>query len=112
MTGSIYAPVVIAIVVSIVLAGWIAAVFHANAHPRHRAKGQLKTTVRGGAFMAEHGGRQLMPIPEDWTQDIPAQRAATGAETYRAPADAGDSAAADLSEAEADTSPLASQRPR
>ena len=50
MIGSTFAPVVIAIVVSIALAVWISAVYYANAHPRHRPKRDIKTEVAGGAL--------------------------------------------------------------
>jgi hypothetical protein len=115
MIGSTYAPVVIAIVVSIALAGWISAVYYANAHPRHRPKRDIKTEVAGGAFRAEHGGRQLMPIPGEGVHDIPAQRAATASDTYRVGEDlysGGQGPADDLSDADAETRPLAGHPPR
>lgn len=76
MSGSTLAVIVIPIVVAIVLAGWISAVFHANAHPIRKHPGQgARTDVAGGTFRAVEGGRQLMPIPER-PVDVPAPRAA------------------------------------
>jgi hypothetical protein len=75
MTGSTLAVVVIPIVVAIVLAGWISAVFYANAHPRRKHPHAARNDVAGGTFRAVEGGRQLMPIPER-PVDVPGPRSA------------------------------------
>ncbi|MGO8961201.1 MAG: hypothetical protein ACLQFR_28100 [Streptosporangiaceae bacterium] len=76
--------IVMPIVIAIVLATWIAAVFYANAHPRKPHAYHARTDVSGGTFQAVEGGRQLMPIPER-PVDVPAQRAAAEG-TYPEPA--------------------------
>lgn len=68
------------IVIALVLAGWISAVFYANAHPRKPHAHRARNDVAGGTFQAVEGGRQLMPIPER-PVDVPAPRSAA-AETY------------------------------
>jgi hypothetical protein len=91
MAGSLLAQWVIPIVVAFALFGWIGAVLHANAHPQYKHHSRLpRYEVTGGAFEANDGGRQLMPIPggrpmadrpghEDsaGSAGIPAQRAAS-----------------------------------
>jgi hypothetical protein len=88
MSGSTAAVIVIPIVVAIVLFGWLTAVLRADTHPRYRHRSRLpKYEVTGGAFEANDGGRQVMPIPGsrpmidrpgyDASDAIPAQR--TGA---------------------------------
>ena len=67
--------IVMPIVIAIVLAGWISAVFYANAHPRRPHPYRARTDVAGGTFQAVEGGRQLMPIPER-PVDVPAPRSA------------------------------------
>lgn len=76
MSNSDLAAVVTPIVMAIVLAGWIAAIFHADAHPRygHRGSGP-RTEVAGGAFRAL-GGRQVMPHPDAGPASVPAPRSA------------------------------------
>src|SRR5580658_2427295 len=106
MSGSTAAVIVIPIVVAIVLFGWLAAVLRADTHPRYRHRGRLpKYEVTGGAFQANDGGRQVMPIPGgrpmidrpgyDASGTVPAQRtgssAASGA-TVPAQAGAGQQA--------------------
>ncbi len=93
--------VVIPIVVAIVLAGWLAAVFYANAHPLRRHPHAARNDVAGGTFRAVEGGRQLMPIPER-PVDVPGPRSA---------AEEGSPAPADTS-AEEVTRPLAGLPPR
>jgi hypothetical protein len=64
MTVSIASGWIIAIVVAVVLFGWLGAVLWANAHPGWKHQSKLpKYEVTGGAFQALDGGRQLMPIP-------------------------------------------------
>jgi hypothetical protein len=64
MTVSITSGWIIAIVVALVLFGWIAAMLWADAHPGWKHQTKLpKYEVTGGAFQALDGGRQLMPIP-------------------------------------------------
>lgn len=87
MSGSLSAIIAIPIVVVIALFTWIAAVLYANRHPRwaHHVAQQvqpLRTEVRGGAFEAVEGGRQLMPIPERRPAGVPGPRTAAGTETY------------------------------
>jgi hypothetical protein len=91
MTGSLLAQWVIPIVVAFALFSWIFAVLHANAHPQYKHHSRLpRYEVTGGAFEANDGGRQLMPIHggrpladrpdhEDSAASagIPAQRSAT-----------------------------------
>jgi hypothetical protein len=103
--AAIFTPVV----AFLTLAGWIIAVYYANAHPRSRPKRGIKTEVSGGAFRAAHGGRQLMPIPGNWTQDVPPQRGATASETYHVPDVV---STEERSQAEAETGPLAGLPPR
>ncbi len=63
MPGSILSQWVIPIVVACALFGWISAVLYADAHPRHKHHSRLpRYEVTGGAFEANDGGRQLMPI--------------------------------------------------
>ncbi len=78
--------IVMPIVIAIALAGWISAVFYANAHPRKAHADHSRTDVAGGTFQAVEGGRQLMPIPER-PVDVPAPRSAAG-EAYPAPSGA------------------------
>jgi hypothetical protein len=114
LSNSDLAAIFTPIVVAITLTGWISAVYYANAHPRHRPKRPIKTEVSGGAFHGR-GGRQLMPIPGDWTQDVPAPRGATASESYRVPEEEPSAAtqpADDISSAEAETRPLAGHPPR
>ena len=80
MSGSHLSLIVMPIVIAIVLAGWISAVFYANAHPRRPHAYRARTDVAGGTFQAIEGGRQLMPIPER-PVDVPAPRSAAE-ETY------------------------------
>jgi hypothetical protein len=75
MSGSHLSVIVMPIVISICLAGWISAVFYANAHPHKHHPHRSRTDVTGGTFQAVEGGRQLMPIPER-PVDVPAQRPA------------------------------------
>jgi hypothetical protein len=87
MAGSLSAIITIPIVVAIALFSWIFAVLWANRHPRwaHHVAQEvqpLQTEVRGGAFQAVEGGRQLMPIPERLPAGVPGQRAAAATETY------------------------------
>jgi hypothetical protein len=86
MAGSLAAIITIPIVVAIALFSWIFAVLWANRHPRwahHEAQGQqLQTEVRGGAFQAVEGGRQLMPIPERRPAGVPGPRSAVATESY------------------------------
>jgi hypothetical protein len=61
MTGSTLSLIVIPIVVVITLAGWIGAIFYAQAHPgKQRPAGPGRYTVSGGVFVAS-GGHQVMP---------------------------------------------------
>jgi hypothetical protein len=88
MAGSLAAIITIPIVVAIALFTWIAAVLYANRHPRwahHEAQQAqpLATEVRGGAFRAVEGGRQLMPIPERRPAGVPGPRTAVATETYQ-----------------------------
>jgi hypothetical protein len=97
MSGPLLAAVFTPIVVAVLIAGWISAVFYANAHPRwkHQAR-PPRNEVSGGAFQAIDGGRQLMPHyletvepgPPVYPQSagVPAQRSASGA-PQREPAD-------------------------
>ena len=80
MSGSHLSLIVMPIVIAIVLAGWISAVFYANAHPRKPHAYRARSDVAGGTFRAVEGGRQLMPIPER-PVDVPAPRSAAD-ETY------------------------------
>jgi hypothetical protein len=87
MSGSLSAIITIPIVVAIALFSWIFAVLWANRHPRwaHHVAQEvqpLQTEVRGGAFQAVEGGRQLMPIPERRPAGVPGPRTAVGTETY------------------------------
>jgi len=87
MSGSLTAIITIPIVVAIALFSWIFAVLWANRHPRwahHEAQQAqpLQTEVRGGAFQAVEGGRQLMPIPERLPAGVPGPRPAVATETY------------------------------
>jgi hypothetical protein len=75
MSGSHLSLIVMPIVIALCLAGWIAAVFYANAHPRRPHQSRSRTDVAGGTFQAVEGGRQLMPIPER-PVDVPAPRSA------------------------------------
>jgi hypothetical protein len=84
MSNNVLTEIFTPIVVAILLIVWIGGVFRANAHPGWGRRRDIKTEVSGGAFKAVHGGRQLMPIPGNWSQDVPAQRGATGSETYQA----------------------------
>jgi hypothetical protein len=86
MSNNVLTEIFTPIVVAILLIVWIGGVFRANAHPGWGRRRDIKTEVSGGAFKAVHGGRQLMPIPGNWSQDVPAQRGATGSETYQADA--------------------------
>jgi hypothetical protein len=64
MPGSILSQWVIPIVVVVALFSWLGAVLSANAHPRYKHHSTLpRYEVTGGAFEANDGGRQLMPIP-------------------------------------------------
>lgn len=118
MSNNVLAAIFTPIVVAIALTGWISAVYYANAHPqRRRRKEDIKTEVAGGAFRALHGGRQLMPIPGDWTQDIPAPRGATASESYDESQDwhqaqPAEDAASDLRSADDETRPMAGLPPR
>ncbi len=99
MSGSILAQWVIPIVVAFALFGWLAAVLHANAHPQYKHHSRLpRYEVTGGAFEANDGGRQLMPIPGErptadrpgYTESaasaqIPAQRTASASASAAAP---------------------------
>jgi hypothetical protein len=87
MSGSHASLIVMPIVIAIALFSWIALVLWANAHPeRGRHRVDMKTEVRGGAFEAVEGGRQLMPIPQDRPYGVPAPRRAATGESYRVPA--------------------------
>jgi hypothetical protein len=99
MTGSLLAQWVIPIVVAFALFTWVGAVLHANAHPQYKHHSKLpRYEVTGGAFEANDGGRQLMPIPggrpmadrpdhEDsaTSTGIPAQRTASSTASTAAP---------------------------
>jgi hypothetical protein len=64
MSGSHLAQWLIPIVVAVALFSWLSAVLYANAHPRYKHQSKLpRYEVTGGAFEANDGGRQLMPIP-------------------------------------------------
>ena len=89
MPGSILAQWVIPIVVFFALFSWLALVLHANAHPQYKHHSRPpRYEVTGGAFEANDGGRQLMPIHGERpmadrpgyaasaSAGIPAQRAA------------------------------------
>jgi hypothetical protein len=95
MTVSITSGWIIAIVVALVLFGWIGAVLWADAHPGWKHQSKLpKYEVTGGAFQALDGGRQLMPIPGERpaaTEEeaarsggVPGQRAASDEDLGRA----------------------------
>jgi hypothetical protein len=82
------------IVIAIALFSWVAAVLRADTHPQYKHHSRLpRYEVTGGAFQANDGGRQLMPIPggrpmsdrpgNAATAGIPAQRTATSAEEGR-----------------------------
>jgi hypothetical protein len=91
MSGSILAQWVIPIVIAVALFSWISAVLHANAHPQYKHHSKTpRYEVTGGAFEANDGGRQLMPIPggrpladrpgyaaSATSAEIPAQRTAS-----------------------------------
>jgi hypothetical protein len=63
MPGSILSQWVIPIVVACALFSWVGAVLYADAHPRYKHHAKLpRYEVTGGAFEANDGGRQLMPI--------------------------------------------------
>jgi hypothetical protein len=93
MTVSLAAGWVIAIVIVIALFSWLAAVLRADTHPGWKHQSKLpKYEVTGGAFQAQEGGRQLMPIPgerpvpteeELARSGVPAQRAAAEEELAR-----------------------------
>jgi hypothetical protein len=83
MSNNVLTAIFTPIVVAILLIVWIGGVFWANRHPSWGRRRDIKTEVSGGAFKAVHGGRQLMPIPGNWSQDVPGQRAAAGSETYQ-----------------------------
>jgi hypothetical protein len=52
------------IVAAITLALWIAGIYYADFHPTHKHGGEkLRREVMGGAFEANAGLRQMMPIP-------------------------------------------------
>jgi hypothetical protein len=99
MTGSLLAQWVIPIVVAFALFSWLFAVLHANAHPQYKHHSRLpRYEVTGGAFEANDGGRQLMPIHggrpladrpghEDSAASagIPAQRSASSTASASAP---------------------------
>ncbi len=87
MSGSLAAVITIPIVTAFALFSWLFAVLWANRHPRWGHQQALPTEVRGGAFQAVEGGRQLMPIPERRPADVPGPRAATASEMYQ-PSDA------------------------
>jgi hypothetical protein len=106
MTVSILSGWIIAIVVAVVLFGWVGAVLWANAHPGWKHQSKLpKYEVTGGAFQAVDGGRQLMPIPgerpapteEELARSggVPGQRAATEEDVARARGVPGQRAAAE-----------------
>jgi hypothetical protein len=64
MSGSHLAQWLIPIVVAVALFSWLGAVLYADAHPRYKHQSRLpRYEVTGGAFEANDGGRQLMPIP-------------------------------------------------
>jgi hypothetical protein len=82
MSGSHLSLIVMPPVIAIALFSWLAMIFYANAHPgRGRGSTNLTSEVRGGAFRAVEGGRQLMPIPER-TPAVPAPRTAAAEESY------------------------------
>jgi hypothetical protein len=99
MTGSLLAQWVIPIVVAFALFSWIFAVLHANAHPQYKHHSRLpRYEVTGGAFEANDGGRQLMPIhgerpvadrpgseESEASPGIPAQRTASSTASTSAP---------------------------
>jgi hypothetical protein len=60
MSGSLLAIIIVPIVVLIVLAAWISAVYHANRHPDSGPGKMPRREVIGGTFRAS-GGRQVMP---------------------------------------------------
>jgi hypothetical protein len=80
MSGSLVAVIVIPIVVGVVLACWIIAVYHANRHPDSGPGKMPRREVIGGAFRAG-GGRQVMPRRDD-----PVDAAGAGAAGAQAPA--------------------------
>jgi hypothetical protein len=105
MSGSITAQWVIPIVVAVALFGWLGAVLHANAHPQYKHHSRLpRYEVTGGAFEANDGGRQLMPIPGGRpmadrpgyaaSAEIPAQRGASSSASASAPGAGPEQAAA------------------
>jgi hypothetical protein len=99
MPGSILSQWVIPIVVAVALFSWIGAVLYADAHPRYKHHSTLpRYEVTGGAFEANDGGRQLMPIPGERpvadrpgsaasgaSAQVPAQPAATGSASTATP---------------------------
>jgi hypothetical protein len=60
MSGSPLAVILIPIVIGVVLAVWITAVYHANRHPKPGRNVRPHRKVIGGAF-ENADGRQLMP---------------------------------------------------
>ena len=61
MSGSALAVIVIPVVVGIILAGWLYAVFHADRHPEPgNSNIPPDRAVTGGIFRSS-GGRQQMP---------------------------------------------------
>jgi hypothetical protein len=115
MSGSLLAQWVIPIVVAVALFGWLTAVLHANAHPQYKHHNRLpRYEVTGGAFEANDGGRQLMPIPggrpmadrpgyaASASAGIPAQRTASSTASGSAPSTASGSAPSAASGSAAD----------
>lgn len=61
MSGSTLAVIVVPVVVGIILAGWLYAVFHADRHPEPgNSNMPPDREVTGGIFRSS-GGRQQMP---------------------------------------------------
>jgi hypothetical protein len=108
MSGSLLAQWVIPIVVFFALFGWVSAVLYANAHPQYKHHSRLpRYEVTGGAFEANDGGRQLMPIPggrpladrpgyaaSATSAQVPGQRAAATSASSSAPSSGSGQAAA------------------
>ena len=59
MTGSSLAPIVIPIVAMIALTGWLAMMFHANAHPEWKAHRAAPKSVDAGTVVRADGRKQV-----------------------------------------------------
>jgi hypothetical protein len=62
MTGSSLAPIIIPIVAMIALAGWLAMVYYAEAHPGWKAHRAASTPVDTGATVRADGRKQIMRL--------------------------------------------------